>query len=356
MKIIQEFKDSIVVECDRCRHKITIYRDSIFLESGKYNGNFKCDCGNRCFYLEGNSPYFIGVQANNDSKDPKGTIGCLISISGFVLALVCSLAFDNLGVGIAILIILAIVGLTFVKTGQDDLRQRKQNLLIENERRVEEKYQEIKHNVGIPNNSKKVKYKNGYADISRTENFMWIANNELCFFPAYCTYSEIEKAKVFKVHLEKVEYYAIKGEVVHENKISGGGGGGSSLKGAVVGGVIAGGAGAVIGSRKKTDPIKSELITHDNRETFLNFFDNNNVKHSMFFEYKDHDSFKELIPEKDYNIVNTIQTNLILSKVISESESGNVADKIRELAKLKDEGILTEQEFSEKKKALLDKI
>ena len=33
-----------------------------------------------------------------------------------------------------------------------------------------------------------------------------------------------------------------------------------------------------------------------------------------------------------------------------------VTDQIRELAKLKDEGILTEEEFAEKKKTLLEKI
>ncbi|WP_010243672.1 hypothetical protein [Acetivibrio cellulolyticus] len=88
--------------------------------------------------------------------------------------------------------------------------------------------------------------------------------------------------KLYTILLDKIEYYATRGEIVHENKITGGGGGGSSIKGAVIGGVIAGEAGAIIGSRKKLDPIKSELIAHDNRETFLNFFDDNNIKNSMF--------------------------------------------------------------------------
>ncbi|EPR10034.1 SHOCT domain-containing protein [Ruminiclostridium papyrosolvens] len=135
---------------------------------------------------------------------------------------------------------------------------------------------------------------------------------------------------------------------MHENKITGGGDG-SSIGGVVVGGVIAGGAGAVIGSRKKTDPIKSELITYDNRETFLNFFEDNKVKHSLSFNYKDFDILNQLIPGKDYSIVNAIQTNAILTKVVNESKCTNAIDQIRELAKLKDEGILTEQEFSDKK-------
>jgi hypothetical protein len=143
--------------------------------------------------------------------------------------------------------------------------------------------------------------------------------------------------------------------VVYENKITGGGGG-SSLGRAVVGGVIAGEAGAIIGSRKESNPIKSELITHDKREAFLNFYDDNNAKRSMFFAFNDYNVFNELLPEKAYEIVNAIKTNAIINKVINKNKSENILDQIRELSKLKDERILTEQEFSEKKRALLNKL
>lgn len=159
--------------------------------------------------------------------------------------------------------------------------------------------------------------------------------------------------KLYTILLDKIEYYATRGEIVHENKITGGGGGGSSIKGAVIGGVIAGEAGAIIGSRKKLDPIKSELIAHDNRETFLNFFDDNNIKNSMFFDFNDYSIFNELIPEKSFDIVNTIKTNNILNRVVNESKSTSIPDQIRELAKLKSEGILTEEEFTECLKAYI---
>ena len=79
--------------------------------------------------------------------------------------------------------------------------------------------------------------------------------------------------KVFRynISLDKIEYYGVEGKVFRENKISGGGGGGSSVVGAIVGGAIAGETGAIIGSRRKVNEIKSELLTHDNRAMVLNF-------------------------------------------------------------------------------------
>ncbi|MBS4022541.1 MAG: SHOCT domain-containing protein [Dethiobacter sp.] len=76
----------------------------------------------------------------------------------------------------------------------------------------------------------------------------------------------------------------------------------------------------------------------------------------MVFDFKDYEKFNELIPQKAFTIVNTIKTNDIIDSVLNESTGSNILDQIRELAKLKDEGILTEEEFSNKKKELLARI
>jgi hypothetical protein len=205
-----------------------------------------------------------------------------------------------------------------------------------------------------------VSYNGGFAELLETKNCLWLDDNNLCFFPATPPDtdepSNVNKIILYKIPIDNIEYYATKGEVIHENKISGGGGGGSSIGGAIVGGVIAGEAGAIIGSRKETTPIKSELITHDTRKTFLNFYDDNHIKHSMFFDFEDYNIFYELIPEKAYNIVSAIKTNNIINKVVNKNITADITNQIKELAKLKDEGLLTEEEFTEKKKLLLDRI
>lgn len=302
-------------------------------------------------------------------SEQEAKMGCAVGVFGaivLIIGLMCATYYGNLNDidttkrmgrylifgGIAVIICsIFIFKTTSNKTKQVISEFRKEEAESLNDYLAEKK------RYNIPNNAKFIRYKSGYADLFKSSNYIWIDEGNLCFFPTE-KIAVVDNSKVilYKIPLDKIEYYATKGELVHENKITGGGGGGSSIGGAVVGGVIAGGVGAVIGSRKKNDPIKSELITHDRRETFINFFNDKDEKHSMFFDFDAYNIFIELMPEKAFEIVSAIKANAILNKVVNESKSSSITDQIRELAKLKDEGILTEEEFNNKKKELLDKI
>ena len=78
----------------------------------------------------------------------------------------------------------------------------------------------------------------------------------------------------------------------------------------------------------------------------------------MFFESQVYNALYNLIPEKTYfnigneNIVNQVEDN----KEIKWNKNNEVIDKIKRLSELKEEGILTETEFKDKKKELLFKI
>ena len=152
-----------------------------------------------------------------------------------------------------------------------------------------------------------------------------------------------------------IEYYQIGGEYYRENKISGGGGGGSDIRGAIIGGVVAGGVGAVIGSRKETDSIKSKLVTHDTRETVLCYYKNGN-RRSIVFEYENYQVFEDLIPEKNYDIVTETKRKGLTQQIAKHDYTKTIAEQIRELATLKNDGILTEEEFKEKKGELLARM
>jgi hypothetical protein len=157
------------------------------------------------------------------------------------------------------------------------------------------------------------------------------------------------------IALSSVEYFAKSGEVYRETQISGGGGGGSSLGGAIVGGLIAGDAGAVIGSRKSTDAITTKTITHDSRETIISYLDNAQRK-VLTLRYKDYQVLDDLIPEKNYEVVTEIKKQGIIQQSIKADKSKAITEQIKELAGLRDNGILTEEEFADKKKELLAKI
>lgn len=105
-----------------------------------------------------------------------------------------------------------------------------------------------------------------------------------------------------KISLDNIKSFTRKGDIRTETRVTGGGGGGSSLKGALVGGVIAGGAGAIIGSRQKTEAIKTENVVIDERETIMEI-DYNGERKFLFFDSKAYDVLIKMIPEKEISFV-----------------------------------------------------
>lgn len=106
--------------------------------------------------------------------------------------------------------------------------------------------------------------------------------------------------------------------------------------------------GVLLGRRKRVN--KRNKI--DNRKTYLNYIENNENK-CMVFTSKDYDALLKLIPEKEMNY---IENNNILKSDKYKNDNSCIYKDIEELAKLRDRGILTEDEFNNKKQLLLEKI
>jgi hypothetical protein len=214
----------------------------------------------------------------------------------------------------------------------------------------------------VPDSSKSVTViKNRKPDkTGMIGNYIWVADNTLCFFPAWqpsktVLIDENRFYSLFSIKLEDIEYFSQSGELYRENKISGGCGGGSDLSGAIVGGLLFGGAGAIVGSRKKIEGVKSELITHDKRETIISYIKDGHRK-ILTLAYSDFYALKDLIPNKDRNIVIEIEKNTIIDNSVKPNNMDIIADKIRIISKLKDDDFLTEEEFLLKKNELLKMI
>jgi DNA-directed RNA polymerase subunit RPC12/RpoP len=192
---------------------------------------------------------------------------------------------------------------------------------------------------------------------------VWVSDDCLYLFPELnddvemlLPEKELNEGYVpIKIPISSIDYFAVSGEHFRETKISGGGGGGSDIGGAIVGGIIAGGAGAIIGSRKETNSITSKTITHDNRETILRYF-GKGKRQTIWFRYDDFNKLEDLIPHKNYDIVSSSQKNVSLEQKKDRNKPHSVSQQIREIAKLHVDGILTDEEFSKKKKELLEKI
>lgn len=254
--------------------------------------------------------------------------------------------------GILIVLILIIVGLfLFASSGNKEVEQQREAQVKKQQDRNARYHQRY----NIPQNANVVK--GIFNDISalspycgdkamamseqeKQMYYFWKANSKINIVskPGYNGIPTTHIAMFLDI--DKISYYVREGSTHLETNIKGGG---SSLGKAVVGGVIAGGAGAVVASRNK---ITSESKLVDNQKTVIVYEHNNNVV-NIVLGSKAYDYLMQWIPNKEYKFVMSKTT-----EVVEKVESNNLAD-IETLAVLRDKGILTEEEFSAKKKQLL---
>lgn len=228
---------------------------------------------------------------------------------------------------------------------------------------AEKRYRDIAKEIGMSNN---------YCKTVNNKK-IWIFNDSLYLMVEWNEFKRIIKNRIrqyesgtltkmmtnaedypFKytcISIKNIKYFTKEGELHYTTEVTGGGGGGSSVKGAVVGGLIAGGAGAVVGSRNKMNEIRSNTVAHDTRKTVLKYFENGKLK-SMEFGLEYYNAFEELMPDKEYNIVVNNSSN----KPNTEKEEVNIKVRLKKLNELKDEGLITEDEYRLKKQELLSGI
>ena len=154
-----------------------------------------------------------------------------------------------------------------------------------------------------------------------------------------------------KIPVEDIKYFTKEGDI-HLNTVVSGGNDGPSISGAVIGGVLAGGAGAIIGSQINNKEIKSEIVENDVRKTILKYYRDGNLV-SKEYDYQVFNVFEELIPDKEYNIV--IQSEIQKNTKPTGNDT-NIEDSLRKLKDLRENDLIDESEYQQKKKELLDML
>lgn len=151
------------------------------------------------------------------------------------------------------------------------------------------------------------------------------------------------------IPVDDIVFYYIDGDIRYQSIVSGGEiiSEKSSIKGAIIGGLIGGDAGAIIGSRPSvsTTGVTTKVVKKDDRTLVIRTHEGEH-KTSLLSLY---DYLLKLIPEKDAKYISIHQ-----SSGVNESDSKlDGPTEIRKYKELLDDGIITEEEFTAKKKQLL---
>ena len=197
-------------------------------------------------------------------------------------------------------------------------------------------------------------------------------NDDHAVYPAQPGEFEIEK----KIPLDQIMFWRVTGDIQYTTSVNSRVSDNSvNLSGAVVGGILAGGAGAVIGSRVGTEPVKIDSTTeeHDSRKIEVTMIDGSLLE----FPYHYIDGFNVCIHDKEHEYVrmsNQVNKDPGISTETdikdSDSDTGSTeqeekkeatkngaqfsaADEILKFKELLDKGIITQEEFDMKKKQLL---
>ncbi len=187
------------------------------------------------------------------------------------------------------------------------LKEKLSKILESNIARTKLEYESI---TVIPNNAAQVTIKDFSGNSNSFPNTMkgmgavhiWKNDNNLYLlskfnFLDYKLRPNIYIYKLVSIEKNSIVSIAQEGSVHYTTEISGGGGGGSSVKGAIIGGVIAGEAGAIIASRKATDPITSTTKQIDDRATKIKILDKNNNFVEITLDYNNYYIISKMIAE-----------------------------------------------------------
>lgn len=287
---------------------------------------------------------------------------CMV-VGGFIGMILSALLIGLLGI---VSIILLIISILSVVIGFIVIMMEKSNdnaAHIANINAFQNEYNEYVEKLGIVKSGTQATLFEFDEDDFEMEvpQYLWVANNNLNIFPMSKYYKEYETSSMSKpdiselklksIPIDSILYFEEVGELRKYTTISGGG---SSLKGALLGYAIADDVGAIIGSR---EPITTNVVSEDDRRVELIYRDENNEVTNLEFMHDAYDVFKKLIPLKELRKIaslNTVQGTK--ETVINGKKSKHIKEKLKQLNELKTDGLITEEEYTEQRKKILESL
>lgn len=148
----------------------------------------------------------------------------------------------------------------------------------------------------------------------------------------------ILKAPYYRIPINKIRYYVQEGEIISKTT---GYGGGSSYS-------------LVNGWNGKVNPVNISTTIEDTKHTRLYFEDENGKDIILTFGYDDFHTLKKIIPLKDYEIVQKSYINP--ETEVNQINTGDIKIKLQELKELRNQDLITDNEYDSKRIQLLDSL
>lgn len=291
-----------------------------------------------------------------------GGLGFIIILVTFVKGIIdnnSSLTTYGFCIGVIFVIVGVIINKLEESSGHDTIDV---NLVKKTKKDVSDWFDCKNKNYGINPDIVLSVRKEGYFGYFFQKYYYWTKDKTLFLFPQkedfiyryiniensvkYCE----ENAKLININVPDIVYFKTVGDVSYVTNVESTG---INVKGAAIGAAVAGDAGAIIGSRPK---ITSKVEEKDNRFVELKYKDNNTIK-TLEFDYTALNIFRNLFPEKEFEYVNFKSENLEEKDVTNDTTTTlSLEEKFEKLKSLKNSGLITEEEFSDKKKELLKQI
>lgn len=187
-------------------------------------------------------------------------------------------------------------------------------------------------------------------------HYLWIKNGNLNLFPMAQYYKfaytnsinkpSISKLQLKSVPLDTILYFEEIGELRKYTKVSGGG---ISFKGTILD--------SIFDSDVLTiEPITTTVVSEDERKIELVYKNQQNQIASLEFRHDAYEVLQKLLPSKELRKI--IALNEIQKKdndtITDETQFQNTKQKLKQLNDLKQEGLITDEEFLEQKRKILD--
>lgn len=288
---------------------------------------------------------------------------CMV-VGGFIVLIISVFLINLLDIGSFILLIIAslsvIIGFVMIMLGKSSDKAAH----IANINAFQEEYDEYVEELGIVKSDTQVTlFELGKYDFEvKILHYLWLANDYINLFPMAEYYRrnrtssmskpDISELKLKSIPIDSILYFEEVGELRKYTTVSGGG---TSLKGALLGYAIAEDVGAIIGSR---EPITTHVVSEDDRRIELIYKNKEGQIENLEFKHDAYSVFKKLIPLKELRKIvslNTVQGTKD-NTITDDPKPLTVKEKLKQINELKAEGLITENEFLEQKKKILESI